>query len=63
VRVVAVLLAAGEGRRLGGPKALLRAGGVTFLESCLLALDRPAWPRVVVTGHQADGRRCRSHRA
>ena len=55
VRVVAVLLAAGEGRRVGGPKALLRAGGATFLESCLRALDRPGVAaRVVVTGHQAE---------
>jgi CTP:molybdopterin cytidylyltransferase MocA len=55
VRVVAVLLAAGEGRRMGGPKALLRAGGVTFVEACLRALDRPGVvARVVVTGHQAE---------
>jgi len=55
VRVVAVLLAAGEGRRVGGPKALLRMGGVTFVEACLQALDRPGVAaRVVVTGHEAE---------
>jgi nicotine blue oxidoreductase len=54
VRVVVVLLAAGEGRRMGGPKALLQVGGTTFLESCLRRLDRPGVAaRVVVTGHQA----------
>ncbi len=31
VRVTAVVLAAGEGRRIGGPKALLRIGGESFL--------------------------------
>src|SRR5262245_41827741 len=55
VRVVAVLLAAGEGRRMGGPKALLRLGGETFLEACLRKLDRPGVAaRVVVIGHEAD---------
>jgi nicotine blue oxidoreductase len=55
VRVVAVLLAAGEGRRVGGPKALLRLGGATFLEACLRALDRPGVAaRVVVAGHEAS---------
>ena len=55
MRVVAVVLAAGEGRRLGGAKALLRAHGLTFLEACLRALDRPGVvARVVVTGHDAE---------
>jgi molybdenum cofactor cytidylyltransferase len=55
VRVVAVLLAAGEGRRMGGPKALLRIRGSTFLDACLRALDRPGvGARVVVTGHEAE---------
>ena len=50
-----MLLAAGEGRRVGGPKALLRLGGATFLEACLRALDRPGVAaRVVVTGHDAS---------
>jgi CTP:molybdopterin cytidylyltransferase MocA len=31
VRIAAVVLAAGEGRRLGGPKALLSFGGTSFL--------------------------------
>jgi CTP:molybdopterin cytidylyltransferase MocA len=54
VRVVAVVLAAGEGRRMGGSKALVRMGGTSFLESCLAALDRPGvLERIVVTGHDA----------
>jgi CTP:molybdopterin cytidylyltransferase MocA len=55
MRVVAVVLAAGEGRRLGGPKALLRLGARSFLEACLQALDRPGVDgRVVVVGHRAE---------
>jgi CTP:molybdopterin cytidylyltransferase MocA len=55
VRVVAVLLAAGEGRRMGGPKALLGIRGGTFVGACLRALDRPGISaRVVVTGHQGE---------
>jgi CTP:molybdopterin cytidylyltransferase MocA len=57
VRIVAILLAAGEGRRLGGPKALLRIAGIpgdaaasdglaplvstTFLARCAFILARP----------------------
>ncbi|HEX9186354.1 MAG TPA: NTP transferase domain-containing protein, partial [Vicinamibacteria bacterium] len=36
MRITAVVLAAGEGRRLGGPKALLSIGGTSFLaRACL----------------------------
>ena len=31
MRIVALVLAAGEGRRMGGPKALLRVAGTSFL--------------------------------
>jgi nicotine blue oxidoreductase len=54
VRIVAVVLAAGEGRRMGGPKALARLRGRTFLEHCVDALRRPGVDRVLaVLGHQA----------
>jgi CTP:molybdopterin cytidylyltransferase MocA len=54
VRVVAVVLAAGAGRRIGGPKALLPIGGTTFLAHVARALSRPGVAEVVaVLGHDA----------
>lgn len=54
MRVAAVLLAAGEGRRMGGPKALLRLGGSTFLERCARALSRPQVDLLLaVVGHES----------
>jgi CTP:molybdopterin cytidylyltransferase MocA len=41
MRIVAVVLAAGEGRRVGGPKALLRAQGQSFLARTASVLSRP----------------------
>jgi nicotine blue oxidoreductase len=55
VRIVAVVLAAGEGRRIGGPKALLRLGDATFLAEAASRLARGGAASVVaVLGHQAD---------
>jgi molybdenum cofactor cytidylyltransferase len=55
MRVDAVLLAAGRGARMGGPKALLAAGGETFLARCARVLDRPGVARVIaVLGHEAE---------
>jgi CTP:molybdopterin cytidylyltransferase MocA len=53
--VAAVVLAAGEGRRMGGPKALLRIGGESFLArvASLLAAAS-ADPVVVVLGCEAE---------
>jgi CTP:molybdopterin cytidylyltransferase MocA len=54
VRVVAVVLAAGAGRRIGGPKALLPIGGTTFLAHVARGLLRPGVAAVVaVVGHGA----------
>jgi len=54
VRVVAVVLAAGAGRRIGGPKALLPIGGTTFLAHVARGLFRPGVAAVVaVVGHGA----------
>jgi CTP:molybdopterin cytidylyltransferase MocA len=60
MRIVAVVLAAGAGRRIGGPKALLRAGAQSFLARVAERLARPGVAEVVaVLGHQAD--RVRAH--
>lgn len=54
VRVVAVVLAAGAGRRIGAPKALLPIGATTFLAHVTRALLRPGVAGVVaVLGHGA----------
>jgi CTP:molybdopterin cytidylyltransferase MocA len=55
VKIVAVVLAAGEGRRIGGPKALLRIGAETFAARACARLDRPSVQAVVVVlGHEAE---------
>ncbi len=52
--IVGIVLAAGEGRRIGGPKALLRLGHETFLARVLAGLARPGVGAVcVVIGHEA----------
>lgn len=49
-----MLLAAGAGRRMGGPKALLRIGGESFLARAARILARPGVGSVVaVLGHDA----------
>jgi CTP:molybdopterin cytidylyltransferase MocA len=54
VRVVAVVLAAGAGRRIGSPKALLPIRGATFLAHVARGLQRPGVAAVVaVIGHGA----------
>jgi molybdenum cofactor cytidylyltransferase len=53
--VGAVLLAAGEARRMGGrPKVLLELGGVPLIRRCLIALSGAGVDEVaVVLGHRA----------
>jgi len=54
VRVVAIVLAAGEGQRIGTPKALLLVEGETFLARCCRLLARPGIAAVAaVIGAQA----------
>jgi CTP:molybdopterin cytidylyltransferase MocA len=55
MRVVAIVLAAGEGRRMGGPKALLPLGDGTFLSQACRLLARPGIAAVVaVLGAEAE---------
>jgi CTP:molybdopterin cytidylyltransferase MocA len=41
MRIMALILAAGSGTRIGGPKALLRIGGESFLARAARVLARP----------------------
>jgi nicotine blue oxidoreductase len=55
VTIFGVVLAAGEGRRMGGPKALLRLGGESFAARASRLLARPGVEGViVVVGHEAE---------
>jgi CTP:molybdopterin cytidylyltransferase MocA len=55
MNVVAAILAAGEGRRAGGPKALLRIGDRSFLAHACALLGRPGVTHVLaVVGHEAE---------
>ena len=60
MRIHAVILAAGRGARMGGPKALLTLDGETFLARAARLLRRPGIDRVTaVLGHDADRVRAR----
>jgi molybdenum cofactor cytidylyltransferase len=52
--VEAILLAAGESRRMGYPKPLLRLGGRTFIEILADAILQSATRLIVVVGARAD---------
>jgi nicotine blue oxidoreductase len=56
MRIVAVILAAGSGRRMGGPKARLRIGGESFLARVARLLARPGVASVAaVVGRETLG--------
>jgi CTP:molybdopterin cytidylyltransferase MocA len=55
MRIHALILAAGRGARVGGPKSLLTLDGETFLARVARLLRRPGVERVTaVLGHEAD---------
>ncbi|CCH33452.1 nucleotidyltransferase family protein [Actinosynnema sp. NPDC047251] len=61
MRVAGLLLAAGAGRRFGGPKALVSRGGALWVESARSVLrDAGCAPVVVVLGAAADEVRARA---
>jgi molybdenum cofactor cytidylyltransferase len=53
-QAAAIILAAGESRRMGTPKALLDFEGRTFLDGLIARLQSHCDPVVVVLGHDAD---------
>jgi molybdenum cofactor cytidylyltransferase len=56
--IAAVILAAGESKRMGSPKALVQVGGLTFVEHLLAATRHPRiGVRRVVLGAGADSLR------
>ena len=54
-----LILAAGESRRMGSPKALLRYGEKTFLDHLTTLFDRRCFAVIVVLG--ADAAQIRAH--
>jgi CTP:molybdopterin cytidylyltransferase MocA len=54
MKIATVLLAAGEGRRLGGPKALLPIGETTFLAHGCQAFQQAGLPVIAVLGAEAE---------
>jgi molybdenum cofactor cytidylyltransferase len=55
VKIAAIVLAAGEGRRMGGPKALVPIGDATFLAHVCRVFERPSIAAVVaVLGAEAE---------
>jgi len=53
--IVAIVLAAGESRRMGSPKALLRIGERSFIEQIVSALGETKVGKIIVVlGHGAE---------
>ena len=52
--IAGLILAAGESRRMGKPKALLEIGGETFLDRLIRVMGESCSPVIVVLGHEAQ---------
>jgi len=52
--IAGLILAAGESRRMGSPKALLDFGGETFLNHLVASFSGVCAPVIVVLGHGAE---------
>lgn len=63
MKLAGLILAAGESRRMGVPKALLPLAGETFLDRLIAAFHPHCDPVVVVTGHEAERIETGSRRA
>ena len=60
--IAAIILAAGESRRMGTPKALLQFRGETFLDRLIGKLGAQCDPVIVILGHGAETLRAGVHR-
>ena len=63
MKPAAIILAAGESRRMGRPKALLPYRGETFLDSLIAVLSAACSPVIVVLGHEPERIRDEARRA
>jgi molybdenum cofactor cytidylyltransferase len=54
LKTAGLILAAGESRRMGGPKALIKVHGHTFVENLIQVLKQFCDPLVVVLGHNPE---------
>ena len=54
MKVAGLILAAGESRRMGSPKALLQYGGESFLDRLIALLSPRCSPVIVVLGAHAE---------
>ena len=61
--IAGIILAAGESRRMGTPKALLELGAETFLDRLIRVMGESCSPVIVVLGHEAQRIKSGLHQA